>query len=206
MSDESTTDVSPRRRSSLKKLIFEFGITALIAVIASGLISSFVVSGFYIPSASMQNTLKIGDRILVWRPYNLTGGLQRGDVIVFRDPGKWLSPALGDDSYLVKRIIGLPGDKVECCDATNSITINGKRVVEDYIKDPGQPSLTTFSVTVPKNKLWVMGDNRANSDDSRYQTPHFVDMSDVIGVAFVKFWPKFMQLPDESMTFDGVTK
>ena len=161
----------------------------------------------------MENSLLVGDRVVVSK---LTPGpldLHHGDVVVFKDPGTWL-PAVEDpgdgglrralrttltfvgllpqDSgeHLIKRVIGLPGDTVVCCDAQKRLTVNGVALDETYLYPNDEPSLQTFTVTVPKDSLWVMGDHRSVSKDSRLnpQAP-FVPVSNVVGKAFVVVWP-----------------
>ncbi len=164
----------------------------------------------------METTLQLNDRILVtkWRPGPLD--LRRGDIVVFKDPGGWLAPVdTSDDTalesagktvltftgllpedageHLVKRVVGLPGETVECCDAEGRITIDGEPLDETYL-DPGvEPSLTEFSTTVPDGYLWVMGDNRANSADSRSHMGNpgggSVPIDSVVGTAFATVWP-----------------
>jgi signal peptidase I len=191
----------------------------LVLVIALGLsllIKTFLVQAFFIPSASMENTLLIGDRVLVSK---LTPGpfdLKRGDIVVFSDSGKWLGTApdvqegtvkhavrsslifvglLPQDSneHLIKRLIGLPGDKVVCCDSGGRMTVNGVPVDEPYLFPGDQPSVDSFSVVVPPGRIWVMGDHRSDSGDSRYHQEDpgggTVPLSDVVGKAFVKVWP-----------------
>jgi signal peptidase I len=141
--------------------------------------------------------------------------ISRGDVVVFRDPGGWLG-AIPDNpkeplqeisdfvlgtfgitapdsaEHLVKRVIGLPGDTVVCCDTDGKLTVNGQSITEPYI-GANSPSDIEFSVTVPEGYYWVMGDNRPNSTDSRYHqdlpTGGFVPVSVVVGNAFVISWP-----------------
>jgi signal peptidase I len=163
----------------------------------------------------MLETLQINDRIIV----NVTSPeltpISRGDVIVFRDPGGWLGSipetpkepiqelsdfilgtfgitAPDSAEHLVKRVIGLPGDEVVCCDADDKLTINGVPIDEPYIGD-NNPSDLKFSITVPAEHYWVMGDNRPNSTDSRYHqdlpTGGFVPKSVVVGNAFIISWP-----------------
>jgi signal peptidase I len=184
----------------------------------------------------MNNTLDAGDRVLVSL---LTPGvtpLQRGDVVVFEDPGGWLRPSaaansgpvdftnllafLGlaaptDDSHLIKRIIGMPGDTVSCCNANGSVTVNGTPLVEPYVVvPPGQTRADkfTFSVTVPTGSLWVMGDNRYDSADSaywysRHDSDYFVPISAVVGRAMVINWPigRWAYLDDYPSTFGTVS-
>ena len=190
----------------------------LVLVIALGLsllIKTFLVQAFYIPSESMENTLLAGDRVLVSK---LTPGpfsLHRGDIVVFADPGGWLQPQpkapesplrsvvrdtltfvglLPADSgeHLIKRIIGLPGDTVACCDSQGRVTVNGVPVDEPYLFPGNRPSEIDFSVTVPAGRLWVMGDHRSLSEDSRFHRDQHggtVPISDVVGRAFVIVWP-----------------
>ncbi len=186
------------------------------ALLLSLLIKTFLVQAFFIPSESMEDTLLKGDRVLVNK---LTPGpfdLQRGDVVVFKDPGGWLSPTeqpqdgpvrsavrstltfvglLPQDSgeHLIKRVIGLPGDRVVCCDAQGRVSVNGVAIQEPYLFPGDQPSTKTFEVTVPEGRLWVMGDHRSVSEDSRYHETlpgrGFVPVEAVVGEAFVVVWP-----------------
>jgi signal peptidase I len=209
-----------RRLPFLRDLI----VVVVLAVLASFLIKTFLIQSFFIPSASMENTLRgdpgHDDRILVDRLVPAAIPLQRGDVVVFTDPGGWLrrdgaqapaSPAPsplqrllnavnpldpGDDDHLVKRLIGLPGDRVACCDARGRMSVNGVPLDEPYVRLPKgvtAVSRTAFDEVVPDGRLWVMGDNRYDSADSRYNrdTPSkgFVPVSDVVGRAFVISWP-----------------
>lgn len=187
------------------------------ALLISFLIKSFLLRSFYIPSGSMFNTLQINDRIVVNELVPNLIPLQRGDVVVFKDPGGWLSfkpakkattpvgqisewllsvtglSAPDNDQHLVKRVIGIGGDHIVCCDANKHITINGKPIIEPYVASGSDASRTDFDVTVPKGSFWVMGDNRGNSEDSRYHldTPGkgFVASKYVVGRAFVISWP-----------------
>ena len=184
----------------------------VIAVVLSFLIKTFLFRAFYIPSGSMENTLKIDDRIFVSLLVPKPIAIERGDVVVFKDSQGWLG-AVKDDpqnwltevgtfigllpdnsqQHLVKRVIGLPGDKVVCCDAGGKLTINGRAVTEPYLYPGASPSDTAFDVTVPQGRLWVMGDHRNNSQDSRYHEGSsgtgFVPISDVEGRALVIAWP-----------------
>lgn len=203
------------------------------ALALSLLIKTFLAQAFFIPSASMQDTLIEGDRVLVSK---LTPGpfeIERGDVVVFKDPGGWLgsfatapsSPwkstvaqvltfvgLLPQDAgeHLIKRVIGLPGDRVACCDAEGRLTVNGEPIDEPYLKPGSLPSEFEFDVRVPEGHLWVMGDNRQNSQDSRAHLGDpgggMVPVEDVVGSAFVVLWPldriTILQDPDE--TFEAV--
>jgi signal peptidase I len=211
--------------SLLREILLVLGI----ALGLSLLIKTFLVQAFFIPSQSMQNTLTNGDRVLVSK---LTPGpfdLKRGDIVVFKDPDHWLTPSVEtpegpirdgirngltwvgllpaqSDEHLIKRVIGLPGDTVACCDPEGRITVNGKAIDEPYIYDGNDPSKDEFSQRIPAEHLWVMGDHRAMSQDSRYHTPGFVPMDDVVGRAFVLVWPldRFTFLRNPSATFANV--
>lgn len=196
----------------------------LVIIVGSALLISFVIKtflfrSFYIPSASMEDTLLINDRIIVNELVPDLFPLEHGDVVVFSDPGGWLSMAPkskpdlitgaidtvftvvglgGSDSedHLVKRLIGLPGDHVKCCSPQGLIEVNGEPVDEPYLKLPASDSASSgmeFDVTVPAGKIWVMGDNRYNSADSRYNQDQpgkgFVPIDKVVGRAFVISWP-----------------
>ncbi len=215
---------APARRRSRKRgalaFVRDVAIIVLIALVASFLIKTFVIRSFYIPSGSMEDTLQINDRILVDELTPRFGGYDRGDVVVFRDPGGWLVPgpeqvrpafveavdwllslvglsAPDSDDHLVKRIIGLPGDHVVCCNAIGQITVNGVPIDEtSYLKlPPGDTAASgdPFDVVVPADSLWVLGDNRYRSKDSRYNQDQpgkgFVPVDNVVGRAFLITWP-----------------
>ncbi|TFD33425.1 signal peptidase I [Cryobacterium cryoconiti] len=204
------------------RLLRDLVIIVVVAVSISLLSRAYLVRSFYIPSGSMQDTLQINDRILVNELVPDLIVLNRGDIVVFTDPGGWLTAAgegaagpgnpvtdgvrwvsdvagLGAQDaadHLVKRVIGLPGDRVACCDASGRTTVNGEPISEPYLKLPAgatRASEHDFSVTVPAESLWVEGDNRYNSADSRLHTdtPHqgFVPVGNVVGRAFVVNWP-----------------
>lgn len=211
------TEERPARKPARKpSLLREAAIVLASALVLSLLIKTFLVQAFYIPSGSMEDTLTEGDRVMVSRLVPGPFDLHRGDIVVFKDPGGWLTPAdtstqnafqrgatavltfiglLPQDSgeHLIKRVIGMPGDNVVCCDANGLITINGQAIEETYIKPGSIPSQTPFDVTVPEDMLFVMGDNRQRSLDSRYNTAKpgggFVPMDNVVGTAFVVVWP-----------------
>jgi signal peptidase I len=220
---ESTTGSKPaapsvrtRRPAQRKSFLRELPGIVITALVISVLIKTFLVQAFYIPSGSMENTLLVNDRVLVNKLADKPDEIHRGDVIVFRDPGGWLggtgesthgslvnairdalvfvglAPAAGEED-LIKRVIGVGGDKVVCCDDGGHITVNGKPLDEPYVYPGDEPSGEKFSVTVPKDELWVMGDHRSVSEDSRahQQQPGkgFVPVDDVIGRAFTIVWP-----------------
>ena len=170
----------------------------------------FLVAPFSIPSGSMEDTLDVGDRLLVTRTTQAED-LRRGDIVVF-DASRAFNLEVPDRSLLesvvdsleglvgqgaptdyVKRVIGLPGDRVRCCDPDGRIEVNGEPVDEPYLK-PGQaPSTMTFDVLVPPNRFWVMGDNRGGSSDSRAHLGEpgggMVPGEDIIGKVWVRYWP-----------------
>ena len=218
---EAETPEAEQRSPARSVLLFlrDILFILLAAIIISFLIKTFFIRSFYIPSASMENTLVVNDRVIVSL---LTPGLtplQRGDVVVFQDPGGWLGSepqivppstplndvlafiglaAPTDNNHLIKRVIGLPGDHVQCCNVLGQLTVNGVPLKEPYINLPAGVTKSdpyTFSVTVPKGDIWVMGDNRDESADSAYNetqrknvTP-FVPVKDVTGKALLISWP-----------------
>jgi signal peptidase I len=174
------------------------------------LIKTFVVQAFFIPSSSMENTLEIGDKVLVNKLVYDFRPVHRGDVVVFNGEGSWdpvatqpapplvrlwnaiaglFGTAPGVHDY-IKRVIGIPGDHVACCDARGRVTVNGVPLSEKSYLYPGNPpSSDSFHITVPQGRLWVMGDHRSVSYDSR---GHMQDPGDgtvpedrVVGRAFV---------------------
>ena len=200
----------PRKGSVLR----EFPILIIVALAVSLLIKTFLVQFFYIPSGSMENTLQIGDRVAVNKLPFISKTINRGDVVVFRDPANWLpepyeasgNKILGKvkdglvtvgilpnpaKQYLVKRVIGVAGDKVICCD-NGKLTINGKETSEPYIFAGNKASDLDFNITVPEGKIWVMGDHRGSSADSRYHQDDvnngFVPVSKVTGQVFATIW------------------
>ena len=201
-------------RSPLFLWLKEVATVVIVAIVLSFLIKTFLFRAFYIPSESMVNTLDVNDRIFVNLLVPQPIALERGDVVVFRDSQGWLAPAeekakgpftwvqdgltfvglLPDNSeqHLVKRVIGLPGDHVVCCDAGGQLTVNGAPLNEKYINPAEIPQVRDFDVVVPAGKVWVMGDNRNHSADSRAHMDTnggFVDESDIEGRAAVIAWP-----------------
>jgi signal peptidase I len=192
----------------------EFPILVIVALAVSLVIKSFLVQFFYIPSGSMENTLQINDRVAVNKIPFISKSIDRGDVVVFRDPSNWLPEPYADNQnkviakikeglvlvgvlpnpakqYLVKRVIGIAGDNVVGKDGI--VTINGKETDEPYIFAGNKPSELDFNVTVPKGKIWVMGDHRGASADSRYHQDDvnngFVPESKVTGRVVGIIWP-----------------
>jgi signal peptidase I len=201
-------------RSQLFLWFKEVATVVVVAIVLSFLIKTFLFRAFYIPSESMVNTLDVNDRIFVNLLVPEPFALQRGDVVVFKDTKGWLAPAeekpegpftwvqdgltfvglLPDNSeqHLVKRVIGLPGDRVVCCDAGGQLTVNGTPLAENYINAAEAPVVREFDVVVPAGKVWVMGDNRNHSADSRAHVDSgggFVDVADIEGKAAVIAWP-----------------
>jgi len=223
-----------KKKNSIAAFFIDTVTIIVSALVISFVIKSFFLRSFYIPSGSMFNTLQINDRIIVNELVPNVVPLERGDVVVFKDPGGWLGTPnqttantplaqIGEwilsvtglsspdnDQHLVKRVIGKGGDHIVCCDLNNRITINGKEIIEPYIIKGANPSNTEFDVTVPKGSFWVMGDNRSNSEDSRYHasTPGkgFVASKYVVGRAFVISWPipHFTWLDDYADVFKNV--
>jgi len=194
----------------------EFPILVIVALAVSLLIKTLLVQFFFIPSGSMENTLQIQDRVAVNKLPFISKNISRGDVVVFRDPSNWLpEPYVGDENkivskvkeglvlvgvlpnpakqYLVKRVLGVAGDEVICCTKSGKLTINGKVAVEPYIFAGNKPSELKFNVTVPEGKIWVMGDHRSASADSRYHQDDmnngFVPVSRITGRAYAIIWP-----------------
>lgn len=188
----------------------EVGIVLLCALVLSVIVRTFLVQAFYVPSQSMENTLLPNDRILASKITTRFAGVGRGEVVVFKDPGGWLPQtqvqvnpvqrlfefigilpsSSGDD--LVKRVIGIAGDHVMCCDAQQRIVLNGVSLDEPFIKPGAGTDQVSFDVVVPADGLFVMGDNRAESADSRYHLAvnnGAVPTTDVVGKVVLKVWP-----------------
>lgn len=229
----ATRDRGRQQRSGLVVLLREVLVIMVSAVVLSLVIKTFLVQAFFIPSGSMQDTLLVGDRVLVSKLAPGPFDVHRGDIVVFKDPGGWLpaqpepgGPAwqvtvtsaltyiglLPQDSgeHLIKRVIGLPGDTVECCDEQGRLLVNGVPIDEPYLAAGAVPSEIEFSVTVPQDGLWVMGDNRAHSEDSRYHQGEpgggSVPADHLVGVAFVTLWPvdRWQVLRNPGATFADV--
>lgn len=214
-----------RRRGVVRKempLWQELPLLLVVAFCLAVLIRTFLVQAFYIPSGSMEHTLEIKDRVLVNKVvYDMRDPL-RGEIVVFRGTDNWapevteevsntflakLGRTVGDlvgvsrpgERDFIKRVIGLPGDKVACCDSGGRITVNGVGIDEAYISDgfnsdlsqppiAGQCTSRRFDeVTIPAGQMFVMGDHRSVSQDARCQGP--VPIENVIGRAFVVVWP-----------------
>jgi signal peptidase I len=211
-------DQEQHKAGLLAPMLRESGIVICLALLLSLIVKTWLMQAFYIPSESMENTLLIGDRVIVSKLVPSPINLQRGDVIVFDDPDHWLpapipiqrSPLASalnstltfvgllpsdEGNHLIKRVIGLPGDHVVCCDDNQRLTVNGVSLTEPYLFPGDAPSLQSFDVTVPAGRVWVMGDHRSDSADSR---PHdqgsggakgTVPESLIVGRALTVVWP-----------------
>ncbi len=241
MSETELPEARPARRHGRSRpawLVFirDIAIVLVIAFLVSFLLKTYLIRSFYIPSSSMEDTLQINDRIIVNELVPNAMPVQYGDVVVFRDPGGWLTStpkpetnwflgaldwlgslvgvtASDSNDHLIKRVIGLPGDRVVCCTATGSLTVNGVPLDEPYLKIPvGEDAAPkAFDVTVPADSLWLMGDNRYNSKDSLGHIDDepghgFVPMTALVGKALVISWPigRWRVLDNYPLTFAGV--
>ena len=215
-----------RRRAMVRRkempLWQELPLLLVVAFCLAVLIRTFLVQAFYIPSGSMEKTLLVKDRVLVNKVvYDMRDPL-RGEIVVFRGTDNWapevtepvsntfaskLGRTIGDlvgvsrpgERDFIKRVIGLPGDKVACCDDQGRITVNGDGIDESYIAEgynsdlnqppnPNQCTSRKFTeITVPQGEMFVMGDHRSVSQDARCQGP--VPIKNIIGRAFVIVWP-----------------
>ncbi len=204
--------------------------TALLVVVAMVLavaIKALFMQAFYIPSGSMNDTLVLDDRILVQKVSYWGGGEpRRGDIVVFADPGGWLGAGASATNpltraleifglyptggHLVKRVIGVGGDRIECCDDQGRILVNGVPLNEGaYLAEGQRPSQIDFKVQVQDGYLWVQGDNRANSADSRVHLGDpgggQVPVDDVVGKVFSVVWPfGHAKLLHRPATFESV--
>ncbi|KQO64140.1 signal peptidase I [Curtobacterium sp. Leaf261] len=236
MTQTISTTGRQRRAKGTVRFLRDLLVIVLVALLVSFLVKAYVIRSFWIPSGSMMNTLQVQDHVIVDELVPTMIKPRHGDVVVFKDPGGWLRPvgspapsgtgrttvgtvigaALGSsdkDDHLVKRVIGLPGDHVACCNDFGQMTINGIPVKEPYLDlPPGESaaSKVPFSVTVPAHSLWVMGDNRDNSEDSRFHqnlpSHGFVPYADVTGRAVVISWPlgRWQWLDDYQQVFADV--
>ena len=232
----AATGGSRSRAKGIKLFVRDILLIFLAALLISFLIKTFLIRSFYIPSTSMEETLHVDDRIIVNQLVPEVVPINHGDVVVFTDPGGWLTvqPApqqngvaaavdavLGfvglsapdSNDHLIKRVIGLPGDTIECCNDFGQLLVNGVPLEEPYIKlSPGVTKATRddFDVTVPEGYLWVMGDNRYNSADSSFHrndpSGGFVPIDNVVGRALLISWPvdRWTWLDNYPLTFQGV--
>ena len=209
---------------------WDIPVTIAVALGVVLLITTFLIKPFSIPSGSMEDTLQVGDRVLVNRAVFKVRDVERGDVVVFDGSGSFVPPQVApdrdpitgalvwvgqsfglvapDSTDFIKRVIGTGGDRVTCCDAQGQLTVNGAPLVEDYLFPGDAPSLQPFDVEVPDGMLWVMGDHRSASADSRSHMGDpgggFVPESSVVGRAMAVVWPisriQNIPLPDYATT------
>ncbi|WP_296182763.1 signal peptidase I [uncultured Mobiluncus sp.] len=210
-----------RKRTKNSPWWMDLVVGVVVAVIIMALAKAFIFQFFVIPSESMENTLMKGDRIFVSKMKNFQP-IERGDIVVFEDRHNWLPDEFKNDNptgfaatafgqaldkglrvlqlkpeypggYLVKRVVGVGGDHVTCCNVQNQVEVNGKAVAEPYLKKGANTLPVPFDVTVPAGKYWVMGDNRDNSGDSRYHQDDnnhgFVDEKQIVGRVMLRYFP-----------------
>jgi signal peptidase I len=231
----SETDEGEPQQGTLMMLLRESTIVVVLALLLSLVVKTWLMQAFYIPSESMENTLLRGDRVIVNKLVPEAITLKRGDVIVFEDPDHWLPAPVpiqrtpvaaalhtsmtfvgllpnDEGNHLIKRVIGLPGDHVVCCDSSKRLTVNGVPLSEGYVFAGDEPSMEPFDITVPAGRVWVMGDHRSESADSR---PHdqgsggskgSVPENQIVGRALMVVWPlqHWAWLANPSETFAKV--
>jgi signal peptidase I len=217
----------PQKPKKKKNFFREVGTIVIAAIALTVLIKIFVIQVYEIPSPSMENTLMVGDRVLVNKLVYHFRGVARGDIIVFSGAGSWgdlngnpIPPppsnpvergwddvlgAIGlrsDTTYYIKRVIGLPGDHIYCNGTGGPVEVNGVPLNESSYLIPGaEPSTLPINVTVPAGRLYVLGDNRPESEDSRYHGDDgysgTIPEDEVTGRAFLIIWPpsNFGDLP-----------
>jgi signal peptidase I len=212
-SSPQSRDAERRAEGKQTSLGRELLLIVGVALILSILVRTFLAQAFYVPSSSMENTLLVQDRIIVSKLTTQFTGVQRGEIVVFTDPGGWLPPTVpatgaagvvrnglmwigllpsdtGED--LVKRVIGVGGDHIVCCDAKQRITVNGVPLDETYLKPGGGTAQVRFDVTVPEGRYFVMGDNRGDSSDSRFHLDveeGTVPRANIVGRVVAVIWP-----------------
>ncbi|PHX61299.1 MAG: signal peptidase I [Actinobacteria bacterium] len=204
--------VPQKKKGGLLHFLRETAIIVVSALVLSALVRAFLIQAFYVPSASMEETLLPNDRIMASKITTSISGVQRGEIMVFRDPGGWLlsiePAASGARSYLrtaltfiglipsdsgqdlVKRVIAVSGDRVACCDEQGHIVLNGVPLVESYVNGPTDQ--VRFDIVVPADSMFMMGDNRGNSRDSRYHLDvnnGSVPQADAVGRTVLTVWP-----------------
>jgi len=208
-SDDTHGRTKKRTKKSLP-LWQEVLVLLVTAFVLALVVKTFFLQAFYIPSSSMEPTLQVDDKILVQKVSYWAGDVQRGDIVVFDDPGGWLARGQGSvprnavqrgleivglypsGGHLVKRVIGVGGDRVRCCNADNQVVVNGVPLEEAFLPEE-TVNQGRYNVTVPSGSLWVLGDNRANSEDSHAHTggpgDGFVSVDEVVGRVWGVVWP-----------------
>jgi len=212
----------------------ELVLIVALALALAALTKTFLAQSFFVPSGSMRPLLQGGDpartddRILVEKVSYWNGDISRGDVVVFDDSQNWLHAGVEPETgllrtgleivglwptggHLVKRVIGVSGDTVACCNAQNRVTVNGVALDESgYLAEGAKPSEVEFSVKIPDDSLWVMGDNRQSSEDSRAHIDErgggFVPVDDVVGKVLAVVWPADQRdLVERPETYDNAS-
>lgn len=199
------SDAGPTQRPKKKRSFWvELPILAVIAIVIALLLRTFLLETFVIPSGSMENTLMLQDKVLVNKVVYRTRDPRRGEVIVFAAPDSWREP--GESKDFIKRAVAVGGDTVSCTRAGGKLIINGKPLTEPYLYPGSAPCLGAFDVTVPAHRLFVCGDHRDFSADSRRHLDYYhgtgtIAVSSVVGRAFVIVWPphRWSNLPVPSV-------
>jgi signal peptidase I len=220
---ETQEELAGKKKERRLSWLTEMVVLVAVALVIALVVKTFVAQPFVIPTGSMENTLLVNDKVLVNKLVGQVSQIHRGDIVVFDGAGNWDAPVatnndpvariyrnvlslFGDDggqTDYIKRVIGLPGDHVVCCNAQGQVTVNGVALHESAYLYPGSaPSTIKFSIVVPPGRLWVMGDNRGDSSDSRLHDCGIVGAacvpwdrngtipeSSVIGRAFMVIWP-----------------
>ncbi|MEI8057832.1 MAG: signal peptidase I [Actinomycetes bacterium] len=205
--------VAERRDGKEVSLGRELLIIMTVALLLSVLVRSFIAQAFFVPSGSMEDTLQIQDRILVSKLSTEFSGVQRGEIVVFSDPSDWLPEPTAPTGVsgmvrdalmwvgilpsdtgkdLVKRVIGIGGDNVMCCDVQERVVVNGVPLNETYLKPGAGTNQVPFDIIVPPDRIFVMGDNRGDSSDSRFhmtEAEGTVPIKNVVGRVVWVIWP-----------------
>ena len=184
--DAAPAGVGPRRRRRWRRALAELGVIILVAVLLAGLVRTFAFQTFWIPSASMTPTLGVYDRVLVQKAFFSWRDAREGDIVVFSHPP--LDDCPGPPGDLVKRVIALPGQTIYS--SGNSIYVDGRRLAEPYLPHYGPlgPPIASrqHPYRVPPGEFYMLGDNRADSCDSRYWGP--ITGSSIVGKVVLTFW------------------
>lgn len=179
--DSETNDAGGSSRAALWRSVREWGVVMLVALLVAFAIRTFVVQTYFIPSSSMAPTLEVGDRLMVYKFAFLLGQVDRGDLVVFNRPPSAENSQLKD---FVKRVVALPGEQVQAINGV--VYVDNLPLPEEYLTGDS-PTADFGPVDVPKGQIFVMGDNRSNSRDSRSFGAIDVDL--LVGEVFVRIWP-----------------